>query len=524
MKIRCQPEDFRVEERLDRGVVPSTSVSWTPASAYAVFRVEKRSMTTPDAAGALARRLGVRAADVRWCGLKDRHAVAVQHLSVHIRTPASASALPQRVESGTAEGRWSAHLIGFVGCEASAAMIAGNRFFLVLRGMTRAEAETLQTSARRWCVGVVAGDAACGEAGDREVHGTLRLVNLFGRQRFVSAAHGRGFAGRELIEGRFDHAVRLLIATPVRGATGGRGHLLRVCAAAWPCETLRDGRGDDPRLAWDGWLKAVPGLPNVPERRAAEVIAHAVAAGEIAVGRGVRASAESRAGAGGLEMRVFREAFMALPHLTRQMAVEAYQSWLWNRAAKMLAATACAGAGDDADLSGERALTAGLSRLIGVAMPMPWPGLAVARGGLSDEAVWRGAMDRVLEAEGLRPERLVIPGVRRPAFREAWRNVVVEATSFRLGPVERDELAARGGTSVWARTLEFELPRGAYATTVLEGLVSATAVAGVPDVPDAHDLPGIVDASNTDGGVGGDQDDAFGTGAQEGGRLDLGSR
>ncbi len=479
-------------------------------------------MTTPDAAGALARRLGVRAADVRWCGLKDRHAVALQHLSVCIRTPASASALPQRAESGTAEGRWSAHLIGFVGREASAGMIAGNRFVLVLRGMTRAEAETLQTSSRRWCVGIEAGDEAGGEMGDREVHGTLRLVNLFGRQRFVSAAHGRGFAGRELIEGRFDRAVRLLIATPVRGATGGRGHLLRSCAAAWPSDSTHAESDDDPRREWDGWLKAVPGLPNVPERRAAEVIARAAAAEKVAVGGGDRASAESRAGAGGLAMRVFREAFLALPHLTRQMAVEAYQSWLWNRAARMLTATACAGAdydrdGDDAGPSGDRAWTAGLSRLVGVGMPMPWPGLAVARGGLRDEGVWRGAMDRALETEGLRPERLVIPGVRRPAFREAWRNVVVEATSFRLGPVVRDELAARGATAAWARTLEFDLPRGAYATTVLEGLVNARQAAGVPDVANAHDLPGAVDAADTDDGVEGDQDDGFSTGDQEGG-------
>jgi tRNA pseudouridine13 synthase len=485
MKIRRQPEDFRVEERLEPGGGWAPARAWSPATPWALYRLEKRSMTTPRAAVALARRLGAPAGAVAWGGLKDRHAVAVQHVSVRVRTPASASALPSRVDAGAGEGAWSAHLIGFVGREASAAMIAGNRFGLVLRGLTDAEAARLEGGVRRWCVE--------GDPLDEARRGTLRLLNLFGRQRFVSAAHGRGFAGRALLEGRFDRALRLLIATPVRGATGGRGRLLRACADAWPCDPPRPGEHVDPRRAWGRWLQIVPGLPRVPERRAAEVIARAVAAG---VGAGEGAG-EGAARCGGLAMGVFREAFMALPHLTRQMAVEAYQSWLWNRAATLLAATE----GAPSDGAGAGVETPGVTRLAGVAMPMPWPGLARGPGGLRDRGVWGWAMQRVLEGQGLRPEGLVIPGVRRPAFREAWRALVVEARSCWLGPVRRDELAARGSTAAWARTIEFELPRGAYATTVLEALTAGPEGVGADSTAalDGLDaLDALADAEDTD--------------------------
>lgn len=68
------PDDFRVSE-----------VSlYEPSGAgdHLYVRVEKRSMTTPELASALARAAGVRERDVGHAGLKDKHAVTEQWFSL----------------------------------------------------------------------------------------------------------------------------------------------------------------------------------------------------------------------------------------------------------------------------------------------------------------------------------------------------------------------------------------------------------------------------------------------------------
>jgi len=73
-RIRTEPEDFRVEE------LPLYPPSG--AGEHTFVHVEKRLVTTEEAASALARVAGVRARDVGYAGRKDRMAVATQWISV----------------------------------------------------------------------------------------------------------------------------------------------------------------------------------------------------------------------------------------------------------------------------------------------------------------------------------------------------------------------------------------------------------------------------------------------------------
>src|SRR5947209_9659644 len=74
MKVKQQPEDFQVEELTD--VVP------TGQGAFALYRLEKRGWSTPDALAAIRRRWQVEPRRVAYGGLKDRHAVTVQYLTI----------------------------------------------------------------------------------------------------------------------------------------------------------------------------------------------------------------------------------------------------------------------------------------------------------------------------------------------------------------------------------------------------------------------------------------------------------
>jgi tRNA pseudouridine13 synthase len=73
-RIRKEPEDFQVEERL--GFEPDG------VGAHALLVVEKRDANTGWVAAQLARLAGVHPRDVGYSGLKDRHAVTRQAYSV----------------------------------------------------------------------------------------------------------------------------------------------------------------------------------------------------------------------------------------------------------------------------------------------------------------------------------------------------------------------------------------------------------------------------------------------------------
>jgi tRNA pseudouridine13 synthase len=72
--LRTTDDDFVVDEELP----------YAPSGAgdHVFVRIEKRGTTTVDAARALARALGVRDRDIGVAGMKDRHAVARQWLSL----------------------------------------------------------------------------------------------------------------------------------------------------------------------------------------------------------------------------------------------------------------------------------------------------------------------------------------------------------------------------------------------------------------------------------------------------------
>ncbi|MDX2132836.1 MAG: tRNA pseudouridine(13) synthase TruD [Planctomycetota bacterium] len=296
---------------------------------------------------------------------------------------------------------WSAAFVGWLGRDVRAADIAGNRFTIVVRDLSAAASAEMDRRAHL----LVDGDA-------------LAIVNYFGAQRFGSARHGGGFAGAALVRGDFEGALRLLIGTPARKDSGARRTLTRALASRW---------GE--------WAALAAELPRSPERRPVEVLA-----------------------SGG----TFAQAFEALPAIVREMSVDAFQSHLWNTAARTLAR---ASAGDralvTADEFGEMVFAPAdrLRALAGVHMPMPAPGVEA-------RDAWGGALTRSVAEAGLTMSELRIPGMRRPAFGGVDRALVARAAGFAMSEPTPDDLTPRR----LKRTLSFTLPRAAYATVVLRAL------------------------------------------------------
>ncbi|MEZ6232804.1 MAG: tRNA pseudouridine(13) synthase TruD [Phycisphaerales bacterium] len=420
MTIRRQPDDFVVREHLTIAALDRIKPDPASGHAHAVFRLTKASLATPEAVSKLAKALGVRAQRVSYAGLKDKHARTVQHVAVEPEPTGK----PPRATGLIAGEAWEAESIGFTDAPLSADAIEANEFTIAVTDLSR---EASDEMARR-------ADAFWTEAHADTDRAGLLIVNYFGDQRFGGARHRQGWIGRALIEGDFENALRLAVATPARKDAGRVRVFTRMAAERW---------GDWPGLAKD--------LPLCPERRAFEALA---------------------AGAD------FKRAFVSLPYFTQQMAVEAYQSHLWNRAAALLAER-LGGAPQNApalrggagvirtpDPFGEMIFP--LAWTVEQTLGPDWPALSLpllARKTTLDPQ-WAWAVERVLAEEQLEQSRLTIPGLHRPYFGEAPRPLLVLAAGFSMSGAEPDEI--RPGR--WVRRVSFRLPRGAYATVVLRAL------------------------------------------------------
>jgi tRNA pseudouridine13 synthase len=154
-QLKRAPEDFEVEE------LPAYLPSGQGEHLY--LWIEKRERTTKDAARALCDLVGAKLDDAGWAGLKDRHAITRQWISLH--TPATPEASALEAE-GVRVLEVSRH-----GNKLRTGHLRGNRFRLRLTNVDPADDARVQ--------GVL----------DRLV--AQGLPNYFGSQRF-------GFEGKNI--------------------------------------------------------------------------------------------------------------------------------------------------------------------------------------------------------------------------------------------------------------------------------------------------------------------------------------
>ncbi|RLS56889.1 MAG: tRNA pseudouridine(13) synthase TruD [Planctomycetota bacterium] len=175
MKLKCRPEDFVVTELSEYPI--RARGEWT------VYELTKRGIGTPEAITQLLQVWKIPRDRVSYGGLKDRHAVTTQFVSVE-RGPARNASRPL----------WDLRYLGQSDEAFRPADITGNRFRIVMRDMSLDECQRATVALEE-----------VRDAG---------LPNYFDDQRFGSVTAEGEFIGRAWIAGDFERALWLALAAP----------------------------------------------------------------------------------------------------------------------------------------------------------------------------------------------------------------------------------------------------------------------------------------------------------------------
>jgi tRNA pseudouridine13 synthase len=170
MKLKQLPEDFIVEE------LPCEQAS-TEKDEHTIFLLEKQEIDTFDAIRRIAGKLRISLFEIGYAGLKDKHALARQYISIPTR---------YNVQSLKMDGL----VLSFVGYSRKKIKIgdlAGNRFTITVRDVSENELKDISTRAATIPI--------CG------------VPNYFDSQRFGSVID-HGFIGKQVILKQYETAVK----------------------------------------------------------------------------------------------------------------------------------------------------------------------------------------------------------------------------------------------------------------------------------------------------------------------------
>ncbi len=179
--IKQRPEDFLVDEQ------PLYEPSGTGEHLY-VF-IEKRELTTSDVVRHLARVFRVGRGDIGYAGLKDKHAITRQHLSVYLPDKSKDQELMKLVDTPRVKLLWAQRH----GNKLRRGHLTGNRFVIRIRNVE----PTAVIHAKRVLDRLVAQGAP----------------NYVGEQRF-GYRKTNGELGRLLLLGRFQEMLDLMLGEP----------------------------------------------------------------------------------------------------------------------------------------------------------------------------------------------------------------------------------------------------------------------------------------------------------------------
>lgn len=203
MKLKRLPEDFRVTELTD--VAPSAN------GRHTLYRLTKRGIGTPEAIETLLRRWKLPRHRVSYGGLKDRHAVTVQHLTIERGPP-----------HGLEQTDLSLQYLGRCERAFTPADIRANSFEIVLRSL---DDQALAAAMAR--IDSVRRDG---------------VPNYFDDQRFGSVGPSGEFIGAAWIKGNYERCIWLALAEEHpfdRADEKAQKRILREQWNQWPeCKRL----------------------------------------------------------------------------------------------------------------------------------------------------------------------------------------------------------------------------------------------------------------------------------------------
>ena len=170
MKLKQQPTDFIVEE------IPNIVIS-SEKDEHSVFLLEKQEVDTFDAIRQIAKKLRISLFEIGYAGLKDKHALARQYISI----PTHYNVQGLNVDSLTLT------FVGYHRKKIKIGDLAGNRFTIIVRDVRTDELADITQRASTIPVSGV--------------------PNYFDSQRFGSVIDNE-FIGKLIILKKYDHAVK----------------------------------------------------------------------------------------------------------------------------------------------------------------------------------------------------------------------------------------------------------------------------------------------------------------------------
>ena len=393
MKLKRQPEDFLVEE------LPL--ITGGKEGKFGFYRLTKRGIGTLEAIEAIRRRWDLASRQISYGGLKDRHAVTIQYLTIFNG--------PSRSFSG---GGFDLEPVGRLDFPYGPGQFRGNQFTVVLRDL-----------------------AANGvEAAVRSLDQIPRdgLPNYFDDQRFGSVGFDGDFIGRAWLAGDHEKALRLAIAE------------------ANPMDRA-DAKAEKAilRATWGQWAEAKAQLPRSHARSLVTYLVD--------------------------HPTDFRGAFARVRRELRSLYFSAFQSHLWNLClARMIERIAR----DD-----QRTLVAfkvaglpihhGLDPDQGTTLRQAQIPLPATRTPLPETGPIRDAALEVVAAQGLEWADLRVKHLKDVFFSKGYRPALFfpDRLTHEFGPDDlypgRHQLR-----------LQFQLPKGAYATLVVKRITDAATAPG----------------------------------------------
>jgi tRNA pseudouridine13 synthase len=174
MKLKRLVEDFQVVEQ----------ISLLPGSGpFALYRLTKQSLGTLEAINAIVRRWNLSPGQLAFAGLKDKHALTTQYLTIH-----------RGVRRGLSQSNLELEYVGQVSRPIHARDIVLNRFEVVIRDLTTEEVASAETA-----IAVVTRDG---------------LPNYFDSQRFGSLGQSGEFIAKPWCLGDYERTLWLALAEP----------------------------------------------------------------------------------------------------------------------------------------------------------------------------------------------------------------------------------------------------------------------------------------------------------------------
>jgi len=175
MKIKSRPLDFVVEELLD---LPEFSDKGN----YFIYKLEKTGLSTLEVVNHLVRRFRIHDKKINFAGMKDKHALTSQYLSIMGKELKEVS-----------EDNFTLIPLGRSMRPVGPDLLKGNRFIITIRSLEKE------------CIpGLI-----------NSLHEVSKygFPNYFGEQRFGSIRHGGGFLAKCLIINDYESALKIYLSS-----------------------------------------------------------------------------------------------------------------------------------------------------------------------------------------------------------------------------------------------------------------------------------------------------------------------